>query len=1050
MDVNRICLKCMREKSAAKEVCPVCSYRNEMYHPPFGALAPWTILRGRYLIGTVLEQTDYDFRYIALDLISEQRVVIIEYFERAIIRRQPDGLNISYLYTAKMQFSVDREAFTRYAQELRQDTIQGRSQYAAALDVFKENHTFYLVQDNSGKLMQDRELKRVIESQDVRVENRDAGPHRQGTPADDHPARRPDMTGSSRPVYEGSVNADHRTPDRQEPNAGNRPVYDQSVNAGSRLAYRQNRTVDDSRSYRQVPGGEVPVGGNRPSYGQEPQDTTGASGHREPNKRKRGRGKKVWILVAASLLAIIGAVVLIWLLRKNKPSGEEIGGSSTTNVRDDSAPAKEPTPEPIKEPTPEPAKGPTPEPAKEPTPEPTKEPTPAPANEPTPAPAKEPTPEPAKEPTPAPAKEPTPGPAKKPAVSGGSSGNDVYTMMIYMVGADLESQMEMASTKIKEISSLDIDTERVNILIYTGGSSRWADYRIPSDRNCIWRVTGGADGIECLERTDDPVNTGEADVLADFINFSQQNYPADHYALMFWDHGGGPEYGVGEDENFEYDSITLEELKRAMSMTAFGKSLKMDWVGFDACVMSSLEVADALDEYAGYMIASEEMMPTWGMGYSFLEMLETGADAKSICIAAAEEYIDTMMEIIGQDETEYYNPLLTISCSDLSQTESVKNALGDFSSAALNDIAKGGRDAYARLLQQRSRLKQLGLFAQGGKSSGTDLVDLKDLVEVYRENYPAQAERLEKSLAQMVTYNYSNEAGASGLSLYFPCDNLVDYLLYGNQVIGVIACPPEYLDLASKLVDWRFKQNSGNDWGNLDPVSKNGEVVLSLTSEQEKELYQATYTIFMVTSEGYVPVLMDVETEPENDGRITVDGSQKLVYLQGYGQNNLAPLDLVIPVRQIEYAQETGYYITENIQVMSEAGFAVNTYQDISVNFTERSSLQEVTVVNVSAVETEELSFLSYGGKNEVWLNEWNELEYKLKSYEPGYNESGVIYPYYSWKDNGVYNVGRLNLDEELVVRQLPLRDADARFACQILLEDVYGAVHPTEIVELN
>jgi hypothetical protein len=32
---------------------------------------------------------------------------------------------------------------------------------------------------------------------------------------------------------------------------------------------------------------------------------------------------------------------------------------------------------------------------------------------------------------------------------------------------------------------------------------------------------------------------GEAETLADFLNFCNENYPADNRAVIFWDHGAG-------------------------------------------------------------------------------------------------------------------------------------------------------------------------------------------------------------------------------------------------------------------------------------------------------------------------------------------------------------------------------------------------------------------------------------------------------------------------------------------------------------------------------
>ena len=52
-------------------------------------------------------------------------------------------------------------------------------------------------------------------------------------------------------------------------------------------------------------------------------------------------------------------------------------------------------------------------------------------------------------------------------------GRDTVTLMIYMIGTDLESQNGMATSDLNEMLYSEIDNSRVNILIETGGCRRW-------------------------------------------------------------------------------------------------------------------------------------------------------------------------------------------------------------------------------------------------------------------------------------------------------------------------------------------------------------------------------------------------------------------------------------------------------------------------------------------------------------------------------------------------------------------------------------------------
>lgn len=113
---------------------------------------------------------------------------------------------------------------------------------------------------------------------------------------------------------------------------------------------------------------------------------------------------------------------------------------------------------------------------------------------------------------------------------------------------------------------------------------------------------------------------GDPLTLSSFLNYGFDFFPADSYSLILWDHGGGPVLGYGVDENFR-DLLTLDELSEALEDSVGAHMTKLEWIGFDACLMSSLEVASVLAPYANYMIASQETEPGWGWNYDFLSEL---------------------------------------------------------------------------------------------------------------------------------------------------------------------------------------------------------------------------------------------------------------------------------------------------------------------------------------------------------------------------------------------------------------------------------------------
>ena len=103
------------------------------------------------------------------------------------------------------------------------------------------------------------------------------------------------------------------------------------------------------------------------------------------------------------------------------------------------------------------------------------------------------------------------------------------TVMIYMVGSDLESQYQAASTDIEEMLDSGYDESKMNVLIYTGGCSNWHNRDIPEDANSILKIENGS----LTELTSkDASNMGDPSNLTEFLNYGYTNYPAEQYDLI--------------------------------------------------------------------------------------------------------------------------------------------------------------------------------------------------------------------------------------------------------------------------------------------------------------------------------------------------------------------------------------------------------------------------------------------------------------------------------------------------------------------------------------
>ena len=103
-----------------------------------------------------------------------------------------------------------------------------------------------------------------------------------------------------------------------------------------------------------------------------------------------------------------------------------------------------------------------------------------------------------------------------------------WTFMVYMAG---DNNLDGAALRdIAEMARAG-STKDVNILVQLD--------RIEDNLTRRFRITqGGGFKKDCIESFGD-TNTGDPKILYDFVKWAADNYPADRYALILWNHGSG-------------------------------------------------------------------------------------------------------------------------------------------------------------------------------------------------------------------------------------------------------------------------------------------------------------------------------------------------------------------------------------------------------------------------------------------------------------------------------------------------------------------------------
>lgn len=325
------------------------------------------------------------------------------------------------------------------------------------------------------------------------------------------------------------------------------------------------------------------------------------------------------------------------------------------------------------------------------------------------------------------------------------------TLMVYLCGSNLESNSGAATKDITEMLHSGFDPDRMNIVLMAGGSERWFCgfptassniYLLKKSRpQSVWRGP--------LQ------NMGQADTLAFFLNYARDNYPAKRYGLILWDHGGGPQGGICTDTQFNADSLTLTELQGALEEASLSQE-RLSFIGFDACLMASLEVAVAVAPYAEFMIASQETEPGDGWNYSFLKGIEK-AWGKEI----GRRIVDSYFSAAKQSQRG-----LTLSCIDLSRVGRVEETASRLFGSLAGQITQ---DSFPAFAQARKNARCFG--SDVNASRDYDLVDILSLAKEHTGGSTAAYTRLRWALNSAVTYSRSTESNCCGLSVYHPYYN---------------------------------------------------------------------------------------------------------------------------------------------------------------------------------------------------------------------------------------------------------------------------------------
>ncbi len=380
-----------------------------------------------------------------------------------------------------------------------------------------------------------------------------------------------------------------------------------------------------------------------------------------------------------------------------------------------------------------------------------------------------------------------------------------WTFMVYLAGDN-----NLETYGLRDLLEMKItgSTPEVAIIAQFDGKSDSAARR-------FYLKTGGTlEGNLALELPE--TNTGSPAALIDFLHWGAQNYPAEHYALILWNHGSGwkdddiyqaaqrqgiqvqaaqgvargldssnrvrrslfrtsletllceaVERGILFDDTSS-DFLDNQEMRQVLEQTCAALGQPLDLIGFDACLMSMLEVHYQIRDLCRVAVSSQEIEP--GDGWPYHQILLELTQNPSI---SAEDLGRHIVNVYA----DYYrqvqpNAAVTQSAVRLERLDDLAQAVSELGKVLKESL--GLRETMGLLF---GALR----FAQGFRDR--DYIDLayfcRSLIEgraagpiaAAAQNVLAHFEG-EKTVVIQEAHRGASVENAHGLSIYLPTRSL--------------------------------------------------------------------------------------------------------------------------------------------------------------------------------------------------------------------------------------------------------------------------------------
>jgi len=363
----------------------------------------------------------------------------------------------------------------------------------------------------------------------------------------------------------------------------------------------------------------------------------------------------------------------------------------------------------------------------------------------------------------------------------GNGGQAKWTFLVYMAG---DNNLDGAALRdIAEMAKAG-STKDVHILVQLD--------RIEDQKTRRFRITqGGGFKKDCIE-TFSETNTGDPQILYSFAKWAVENYPADRYGLILWNHGSGwwedaksraagpagrrpyrqlfrhnfpqSHRSICYDDTSGGDALDNRELRVVLAGTCTLLGRKIDLLGMDACLMNMVEVAYQLRDSVQVIVGSEIEEPFDGWPYTEILTRLTAKPRQDAATLARWIVKCYRLSYKGKDETVTQSALDVTRIGELTTKIS---GLSEVLLAALETDSKLIASAWRRSPRfYDDNYIDLASFARNlRKKAGADLRAMAEDVITALKAGKGRAILLQGKIGKEVQ-------GTCGLSIYFPVDRI--------------------------------------------------------------------------------------------------------------------------------------------------------------------------------------------------------------------------------------------------------------------------------------